>query len=29
MKCRLGAIRRAKGRYFRGAKGDFNFRGGP
>ena len=23
------AIRRAKGRYFRGAKGDFDFRGGP
>jgi hypothetical protein len=27
--CRLSAIRRARCRYFRGAKGDFNFRGGP
>ena len=29
MLCRLGAIRRAKGRHFRGAKGDYHFRGGP
>ena len=27
--CCLSDIRRARGRYFRGAKGDFNFRGGP